>query len=268
MKQASIVVVTGVSSGIGRATAQLFAAQGHRVFGTVRKLATAASLSGVERIEMDVTDDLSVQAGIQRILERSGRIDILVNNAGVSLIGSVEETSIQEATALFDTNLLGTVRTIQAVLPQMRRQGSGRIVNLSSVVGFLPAPYMGFYAASKHALAGLSETLDHEVRQFGVRVSLVEPAYTRTQLDANSPHAAQRIPAYDTQHDQLAQSISRSIAASPGPERVAKTVLKAAIGPWRLHHTPPGLASFLRRARHFLPAGLLDTMLRKSAGLA
>src|SRR6185369_440505 len=102
----------------------------------------------------------------------------------------VEETSVTEAAALFDTNVFGVLRVARAVLPQMRKQRAGRIVNVSSVLGFLPAPYMGLYSASKHAVEGLSETLDHEVRQFGIRVTLVQPSYTRTNLDANSPQTA------------------------------------------------------------------------------
>ena len=112
-------------------------------------------MTGVELVEVDVSQNASVQQAIQLIIAQAGRIDVLVNNAGVSLLGAVEETTIAEAAWLFDTNVLGTLRTVQAVLPKMRTQGSGRIVNISSALGFLPAPYMGLYAASKHAVEGL-----------------------------------------------------------------------------------------------------------------
>jgi NAD(P)-dependent dehydrogenase (short-subunit alcohol dehydrogenase family) len=172
MANSTVVGVTaGVSSDIGRATAGKFARRGCRVFGTVRSISNAAPISGVGLIEMDVRDDASVQAGIQSVIERTGRINVLVNNAGTSLIGAVEETSTAEALSLFDTNVFSILRTTQAVLPHMRAQRRGRIINVSSVPGFLPAPYMGLYSASKHAVEGLTETLDHDVRQFGIRVT-------------------------------------------------------------------------------------------------
>jgi NADP-dependent 3-hydroxy acid dehydrogenase YdfG len=136
-----VVIVTGVSSGIGRVTAEKFAQQGHQVFGTVRNIAKAQPISGVEFIEMDVCDETSVQKGVQTIINRAKRIDVLVNNAGFMMFGAVEETSVDEAVSLFNTNVLGILRTTKAVLPQMRAQGSGRIVNISSVLGFLPASY-------------------------------------------------------------------------------------------------------------------------------
>lgn len=187
MSAAKVVIVTGVSSGIGRVTAEKFARQGCQVFGTVRNISKAAPLPGVQFVEMDVQDDASVQRGIQLVMDRAQRIDVLVNNAGVAMLGAAEETSIDEAKWMFETNVFGILRTSKAVLPYMRAQRSGRIVNVSSVLGFLPAPYMGLYAAAKHAVEGMSETLDHEVRQFGIRVSLVEPGFTKSNLDANSP---------------------------------------------------------------------------------
>jgi NAD(P)-dependent dehydrogenase (short-subunit alcohol dehydrogenase family) len=181
-----VVLITGALSGIGRATAELIAARGHRVFGGVRAAATTRPLAGVELVPLDVRDGASVKACIEEVHRRAGRIDILINNAGVNLVGAVEETSISQAQALFDTNVFGVLRMIQAVLPGMRRQGSGLIVNLSSILGFIPAPFMGVYASTKHAIEGLSESLDHEVRAFGIRVVLIEPHYIRTNLDASA----------------------------------------------------------------------------------
>jgi NAD(P)-dependent dehydrogenase (short-subunit alcohol dehydrogenase family) len=268
MTASGVVLITGVSSGIGRAAAAKFAQRGCRVFGTVRKLAGAAPLAGVELVEMDVSQDASVQQAIQLILAQAGRIDVLVNNAGVSLLGAVEETMIAEAAWLFDTNLLGVLRTVQAVLPQMRTQGSGRIVNISSVLGFLPAPYMGLYAASKHAVEGLSETLDHEVRQFGIRVTLVEPSYTRTNLDANSPLAKAKITDYDRERELATDAVAGNINGAPGPSEVANTIVEAALGAWRMRRTPAGQASLLSKLRRFVPAGFFDSSLRKASGLA
>lgn len=137
---------------------------------------------GVTMLACDVTKEESVEALIAELMSRAGRIDLLVNNAGTGLIGGGEESSIAQAQALFDINLFGLLRTTIAVLPIMRRQRTGRIVNLSSVMGLIPAPYSALYAATKHAIEGYSESLDHELRPLGIRVVLVEPAYTRTGI--------------------------------------------------------------------------------------
>lgn len=150
MSNPSVVLVTGVSSGIGRATAEKFVQRGCKVFGTVRNISTAIALPGVEFIEMDIREDASVQSGIDSIIFQEKCIDVLVNNAGTSLIGAVEETSIAEAASLFNTNVFSLLRVSQTVLPHMRAQRSGRIINVSSVLGFLPAPYMGIYSASNN----------------------------------------------------------------------------------------------------------------------
>jgi NAD(P)-dependent dehydrogenase (short-subunit alcohol dehydrogenase family) len=267
MSKSQVVVVTGVSSGIGRAAAEKFAGRGYRVYGTVRCIAKTQALPGVELIEMDVRDDASVQHAIQSIIDRAGHIDVLVNNAGVTLVGAVEETTAHEAASLFETNLFGILRTTQSVLPHMRARRSGRIVNVSSVLGFLPAPYMGLYSASKHAVEGLSETLDHEVRQFGIRVTLVEPHYTRTNLDLNSPHAGLKIAAYDHERELASRAVAHSVSTAPEPDGVANTIVEAALGAWRMRRTPAGQASLLSKLRRFMPAGPVDSSLRKSFGL-
>lgn len=217
----------------------MFVKQGCQVFGTVRNAAKAQEVSGIAIIEMDVRDEASIERGIQTIIEKAKRIDVLVNSAGVFLMGAAEETSIAEAQTLFDTNLFGLLRVVKVVLPHMREQRSGRIVNISSVLGFLPAPYMALYSASKHAVEGVSETLDHEVRQFGIRVALVEPSFTKTNLDLNAPQ----------------------------PDGVAATIIDAALGAWKMRHTPKGEASILYKLRRFMPAGPVEKGLRKSFGL-
>ncbi len=268
MSNSQVVVITGVSSGIGRATAAKFALRGYRVFGTVRTLARTQPIAGVELVQMDVRDEASVQQGIEAIIAQAQHIDVLVNSAGVSLLGATEETSIAEAQTLFDTNVFGILRTTRAVLPHMRAQRSGRIVNISSVLGFLPAPYMGLYSASKHAVEGMSETLDHEVRKFGIRVSLVEPSFTKTSLDANAPHAAATLSAYDAERRVVSQSIQKSIQKAPDPDGVASTIVDAALGAWKMRRTPKGEASLLSRLRRFMPAGPVDASLRKAFGLS
>jgi NAD(P)-dependent dehydrogenase (short-subunit alcohol dehydrogenase family) len=268
MSESKVVVVTGVSSGIGRVTAEKFAKQGCQVFGTVRNISKATPLPGVQLVEMDVSDDASVKRGIQFVIDRAKRIDVLVNNAGVAMLGSAEETSMDEAKWMFETNVFGILRTSKAVLPHMRAQRFGRIVNVSSVLGFLPAPYMGLYSAAKHAVEGMSETLDQEVRQFGVRVSLVEPGFTKSKLDANSPQASNKIPAYDTERDLVSSAVARNVGSAPEPDGVANTIVSAALGSWRMRHTPKGQASLLSKLRRFMPAGPVDQSLRKSFGLS
>jgi short-subunit dehydrogenase len=267
MSDSKVVVITGVSSGIGRASAEKFAKRGCQVFGTVRNTAKAKPIPGVALIEMDIRDEASVQKGIRAIIAQATCIDVLVNSAGVTLIGSTEETSIDEAQSLLDTNVLGVLRTTQAVLPHMRKQGSGRIVNISSVLGFLPAPYMSLYSASKHAVEGLSETLDHEVRQFGIRVALVEPSFTRTNLDLNAPQTASKILDYSREFGVVSQAIQKNVQKAPEPDGVANTIVDAALGTWKMRRTPKGEASLLAKLRQFMPAGPVEKGLRKTFGL-
>jgi short-subunit dehydrogenase len=260
-----IVLITGASSGIGRATAELLAARGHRVFGGVRAPETIRPLSGVEVVPLDVRDDASAKACVDEVRRRAGRIDVLINNAGVNLAGAVEETSISQAQALFDTNVIGVLRMIQTVLPDMRRQGAGLIVNISSVLGLIPAPFMGIYASTKHAVEGLSESLDHEVRALGIRVVLIEPHYTRTNLDASAAQAESRIDTYALQRQRTAAVITHETNTGLEPKRVAEEVLRAIEGRYRMRH-PVGQAALLSWLRRLLPVRLFEPGLRKAYG--
>src|SRR4051795_12235437 len=179
-----VALVTGASSGIGEAAARELVDAGFTVYGTNRKAVAGEQRDGVTFLPLDVTDDASVAIAVGDVLARSGRIDVLVNNAGFGVAGAAEESSVEQARALFETNVFGLMRVTRAVLPVMRAQGSGRIINVSSIVGLIPVPFMALYASSKHALEGYSESLDHEVREHGVRVLLVEPGFTKTAFDA------------------------------------------------------------------------------------
>jgi NAD(P)-dependent dehydrogenase (short-subunit alcohol dehydrogenase family) len=260
------VLITGASSGIGRATAELLAARGYRVFGGVRSAATTRPRAGVELVPLDVRDEASVKACVEEVRSRAGRIDVLINNAGVNLVGAVEETSISQAQVLFDTNVIGVLRMIQAVLPGMRRQGAGLIVNISSILGFMPAPFMGIYASTKHAIEGLSESLDHEVRAFGIRAVLIEPPYTRTNLDASAAQAEGRIDAYAPQRHRTAAVITHNTNTAPEPKVVAEEVLRSIEGPYRMRR-PIGRAALLSWLRRLLPARLFEPSLRKAFAL-
>ena len=148
-----VALVTGASSGIGEAAAHELLAAGFTVYGTSRSAVAGEDRDGVVFLPLDVTDDESVAGAIREVLDRSGRIDVLVNNAGLGITGAAEESSIEQARALFDINLFGSIRMTRAVLPQMRAQGSGRIINVSSVVGLIPVPFMALYSASKTSRA-------------------------------------------------------------------------------------------------------------------
>ena len=261
-----VVLITGASSGIGRVAAELLAARGHRVFGGVRTAPAARPLEGVEVVPLDVRDAASVKACVDEVRSSAGRIDVLINNAGVNLVGAVEETSIGQAQALFDTNVIGVLRMVQAVLPGMRRQGSGLIVNISSILGLIPAPFMGVYASTKHAIEGLSESLDHEVRAFGIRVVLIEPHYVRTNLDASASQAEGRIDAYAAQRQRTAAVITHDTNSAPEPKLVAEEVLRSIEGPYRMRR-PIGQAALLTWLRRLLPVRLFEPSLRKAFAL-
>ena len=169
---------------------------GYKVYGTSRRAAKASQRS-FELLPLDVTSDESVEATVGEVLRAEGRIDLLVNNAGFGIApAAAEESSIEQARSIFETNFFGIVRMTRAVVPHMRRQRAGRIINIGSVLGFLPMPYAALYAATKHAVEGYSESLDHELRTWGVRVSVIEPAYTKTQFDANFLEADSKLDEY------------------------------------------------------------------------
>jgi NAD(P)-dependent dehydrogenase (short-subunit alcohol dehydrogenase family) len=178
-----VVLITGASSGIGLACADYLSETGCNVYRASR---TPMSTSHPASVHMDVTDDDSVNACVRQIAEKEGRIDVIVNCAGYGLAGSVEDTAIEEMKAQFETNLFGTIRVCQAVLPLMRRQQAGLIVNISSIGGLISLPFQGIYSAGKFALEGAMEALRMEVSRFGVRVVLIEPG------DLNTPFTTHR----------------------------------------------------------------------------
>jgi len=262
-----VAIVTGASAGIGGATARALHTAGYRVFGTSRKpLGTRAP--GIEYLTCDVTSDDSVQAAVGAVLSQAGRIDLLVNNAGVGLVGGAEESSLEQAKSLFDVNLFGVIRMTKAVLPAMRKQGAGRIVNISSVMGLIPAPFMALYAASKHALEGYSESLDHEVRSSGVRVVLVEPSYTQTSFEGNVYQADQQLGVYQSARTNAEGVLRDAMTTADTPELVASAVVKASTeaNPHR-RYAAGRKARQVSLLRRFVPASAFDKSLRKQMRL-
>ena len=262
-----VAIVTGASGGIGEASARALHAAGYRVFGTYRR-APATRVPGIEYLACDVTSDESVRAAVGEVVSSGGRIDLLVNNAGVGLIAGAEESSLEQAKSLFDVNLFGVIRLIQAVLPTMRRQRAGRIVNISSVMGLIPAPFMVLYAASKHALEGYSESLDHEVRGSGIRVVLVEPAYTRTSFEGNVYQADRQLDVYQSARTNAAGVMRDAMKVADSPELVASAVLTAstAAAPHR-RYAAGRTARQVSLLRRFVPASAFDRSLRKQMRL-
>lgn len=262
-----VALVTGASSGIGRATAAALKDQGYRVFGTSR-ISDPNQLHGVTMLVCDVTDDASVAKLTANVASAAGRIDLLVNNAGVGLFGGAEESSMTQAEDLFRVNVFGVIRVTNAVLPIMRRQGSGRIVNVSSVQGFIPAPYFALYASTKHAVEGYSESLDHEMRVFAIRVALVEPAYTRTSFEQNLAKPDRQLGIYDAARANMAEAVRKAMERGDAADAVARVVLKAATDPEPKRRYAAGkLANRVSLLRRFVPAAVFDKSLRKQLGL-
>jgi short-subunit dehydrogenase len=262
-----VTLVTGASSGIGREIAQLLAQRGARVFGTARNPRSASPVPGVELVRMDVTVDVSVNEAIQGIVQKAGPIEVLVNNAGYGLTGALEETTVDEARAQFETNFFGVVRVTNAVLTGMRQAGYGRIVNISSVVGFIPAPFMGMYTASKHAVEGYTETLDHEVRQFGVRAVLVQPAYTKSNINQNEKTAQTNLEAYAVHRQRMHEVVANGVKHGDEPQLVAEAVWRAITASSPRLRYPVGKGVLLSRLRRFAPAALFDRAIRKESAL-
>ena len=267
-RERTIAIVTGASSGIGHATAERLAAAGYKVYGTSRRGAQSGQRS-FEMLPLDVTSDESVEAAVAEVLRLEDRVDLLVNNAGFAVApAGAEESSIEQAWSIFNTNFFGIVRMTRAVVPHMRQQGGGRVINIGSVLGFLPAPYMALYAATKHAIEGYSESLDHELRTRGIRVSVIEPAYTKTQFDANFVQPDAKLDEYREVRAALGKRLNEVIQAADEPGVVADVVVRAAIAAQpKLRYAAGGLANRLQMLRRFAPAGLVDAGVRKDLQL-
>lgn len=259
-----VALITGASAGIGRSAASALAAAGFTVLGTSRHPTHVTPPEGVELIDCDVTDNESVTAAVRQVIGRFGRIDVLVNNAGIGATGAVEDYSIDQAQALFDVNVFGVMRMTKEALPHMRARRTGRIINISSVQGFLPAPFMALYGASKHAIEGYSQSLDHEVRHHGIRSILIEPAYTTTGFEANStrPDTPQHV--YTDQRRTHERVLAEAIADGDDPSIVAATIVTAATDKRpRLQYTAGPLAKKAALLHRLAPPPIFDRQIRK-----
>ena len=264
-----VALVTGASSGIGRAAALALVGAGFAVVGTSRNAANAEPLAGVTFLDLDVAGDESVRSLVGEVIDRFGRIDVLVNNAGVGAVGAGEESSIDQAKEVFDINVFGVMRMTNAVLPHMRAQGSGRVVNVSSVLGLIPAPFMAVYAATKHAVEGYSESVDHELREHGVRMLLVEPAYTSTSFEASSMTPDSPLPVYAAQREVSRDVLATAVRNADDPDVVAQVIVAAATDSRpKLRYTAGSMAKRVSVLRRIVPWRAFDGQIRKLNRLA
>ncbi|MEZ5095715.1 MAG: oxidoreductase [Nocardioides sp.] len=270
-----VALVTGASSGIGEETAAGLADTGFEVYAVARRVDRMQALAdrGVHTFAMDVTDDASMVAGVSRVLEDSGRIDVLVNNAGYGSYGALEDVPIDEARRQFEVNVFGLARLIQLVLPTMREQASGRIINVSSVGGKFYEPLGAWYHATKFAVEGLSDSLRVELAGHGVDVILIEPGPIRTEWNALSREsltAASAGGAYERQARKVRKVLERAdrsrLLSSP-PDTVAATIVRAAVTNTPRARYPVGRgAGTIVRARKVLPDVAMDAVVRTVYG--
>ena len=236
MQRESVAVVTGSSTGSGFETSLLLAKNGYHTYATMRNLDKSSRIKEiakkdnlpVEVLQLDVADDKSVTDAISEISNKQGRIDVLVNNAGYGFMGSVEDSSLDEIKAQFETNFFGGIRVMQKVIPIMRKQKSGTIVNVSSIAGRIGFPMGSAYVSSKFALEGLSESMSYELKQFGIKIILIEPGVINTNfafvtpkkvLDTNS--------SYSQLMNKLEENLFSTIANGTSPKEVANVILRA-----------------------------------------
>lgn len=263
MAHTGVALVTGASSGIGRACAAELHAAGWRVFGTSRRAQPGQrSPEGFALLPMDVDSDESVERAVAALLEQSGgRLDLVVNCAGYGIAGSVEDTSVAEARQQLETNLFGVWRVCRAVLPVLRRQRSGTLVNVGSLAGLLGIPFQGAYSASKFALEGLTEALRMELRPFGVRVALLEPGDFKTDFGARRVYvAAAHSPAYAARMRAAVGVMEQDERGGADPRLAARTVLRIARARRpRLRYTVgPPFERIVPLLKRLLPAALFE----------
>ena len=273
MQEPKVALVTGSSSGIGLETAILLARNGFYTYASMRNLEKSAKITEIANrenlplqiIQLDVNNDESVKQAIDKIVQEKDRIDVLVNNAGYGLFGSVDDTTIEEIKAQFETNFFGIIRVTQKVLPimRMRNNGSGdssTIVNISSVGGKMSFPLLSAYNSTKFALEGLSESMAYELEPFGIRVVIIEPGFIRTNI-ASSSILAKKASDPDSPYFSFTQKLANhfnsmvdNTSTSSPPEQVAKTILQAITSKNpKLRYTVGNDAESIIKARNSMP---------------
>ena len=271
MKDSKVILITGASSGIGYDAAQALARQGHKVYAAARRLELMEPLKadGVQVLRMDVTDEASMQQGVEAVIQAEGRIDVLVNNAGYGFFGAIETVPMEEARKQLEVNVFGLARLTQLVLPYMRKQGSGRIVNTSSIAGKMAFYMGGWYNVTKYSVEAFSDALRMEVKPFGIDVVMIEPGAIKTDW---GPIAAKHLKessagtAYETAGTQWANNMDwfYKTNALSNPSIIAKAICRAVNSRRPKARYCRGRFSFVGRVAHALmPARWWDAMMRQ-----
>ncbi|GHT33328.1 short-chain dehydrogenase/reductase [Bacteroidia bacterium] len=262
------ILITGASGGIGKECAKLFAAKGWNVVATMRSPETETEFSAFPNITvfpLDVTNDESVRNAVNATLEKFGQIDVLLNNAGFGAIGALESASFEDCYRQFDTNLFGVIRMIQAVLPSMRAQKSGLIINVSSIAEIVGSPFASLYHSSKWALSGLCESLQYELREYGIRIKLVLPPPVKTNFFGTSMSVLRKCETYNENLDKsfwLNAGLLEKVSIKP--QQIAKIVYRAATDGRRKFRYNAGVGGFVRFFRRVLCDRVLFWVVRKS----
>jgi NAD(P)-dependent dehydrogenase (short-subunit alcohol dehydrogenase family) len=263
MAENRVVLITGASSGFGRETARMLLGRGFKVYGTSRNPSVRPQEPGVGMIALDVDSDNSVQSGVKELLDETGRLDVLVNNAGYVLTGGAEETLIEEAKAQFETDFFGQVRMVKSVLPTMRKQGSGQIINISSLAAILPVPFEGHYAAAKAALLAWSEALRHEVKSLGIKVSVVEPGFFRTNLGNTRRVAKYPIRDYDELRIRATAAFDDDLENGADPRVMGETVHRIITSKNPKLEYAVGREKWYKTLRRIMPQSVIEGGVRR-----
>ncbi|PWF99772.1 oxidoreductase [Levilactobacillus bambusae] len=273
MAQRKVALVTGASSGIGYAIAKGLHRNGFTVYAAARHVDRMNRLDdiGINTLYLDVTNQESAEAAVKTITDREGRLDVLVNNAGYGQMGAVEDVSLADGQKQFDTNLFAVARMIKLVLPIMRSQNSGRIINMSSVAGRVPAPMSAWYVSSKYALEGMSDTLRQELEPFGIPVILIEPGFIKSswsQIATDSLRATSGNGPYADMAQRAAAFFGAAEDFASQPRVIARLVDMAAVArrPKTRYHA--GYGSNLVTLRKFIPDKVLDKLTKEAVDLA
>lgn len=231
-----VILITGASSGMGYETARILAEQGHRVYGAARRVQKIEELApyGVQALPLDITDEASIVACVKEVISREGRIDVLINNAGYGYLGAIEDVSIADAKHQFEVNIFGLARMTQEVLPHMRKQHSGRIVNLASVAGHVTFAFAAWYNATKYALEAFSDALRMEVKQFGIDVVIIEPGGIRTDwglIAADHLRDSAQGGAYEPTAIRMAEGMRKLYLSNipTDPKVISRKIARAAV---------------------------------------
>ena len=259
-----VILITGISTGFGKESSELLANAGHKVYGTVRKDCKVSDKVNV--IKMDLMDASSIKNAVKTVVAKEGRIDVLINNAGMHTGGPIETSPVENIKLQMDTNFIGTVNLIKQVLPIMRRNGGGTIINFSSIGGLIGLPYQGIYSAAKFAIEGFSEALRIEVRQFNIKVVIITPGDFRTNNTANRRNfLAPTGPddPYNRQYEKTLASIEKDEANGWKPLVLARKLVKI-VGlknPRQRYIIATFLYKLAVTLKHFLPGKLFSTLI-------